>query len=404
MRVDIKRVFPVTSLCAAMILSSTTALSASITGTKCSKVGNTRVVSNLKYTCIKSGKKLIWNKGVVVKKVSTPTSAPTAIPTATPTPTVTPTPSPTPTIVRAGWELTYLRIWDEYKAAQNQPAYPFVYKLSPNVNKAKAQESIDAYDKAMKLWQVYIADTKINPMFWTILSESEYDWWKKTVAEQEGNAAGYPWDPVTNLFGHCRLSPQAFCGYGAAKGSDTYQFRFFQYNVIGSQYSGAPNANTVNHEATHYYQFAMVQGFPNDTPCWYVEGQASLYGNSLEFNLDNQRSRAIERRNDFKNTVRQYQPGANSYKESDWITVLKNMYYPHVSCTGEQDYFKYSIGMFAWEYLYDTFGPKVMHQVLLDFKTGASFNSTITKQLNLTLDQLNEKLAAKLIDVFANGN
>ena len=402
MGVDIKRVVLTTSLCMAMILSSTTAFSASIAGTKCTKVGNTRLVSNLKFTCVKSGKKLIWNKGVVVKRASAPTSAPTAMPTPTATPTQSP--SPTPTIVRAGWELTYLKIWDEYKAAKNQPAYPFVYKLSPNVNKAKAQESIDAYDKAMKLWQVYIADTKINPMYWTIISENEYEWWKKTVAEQEGSEAHYPWDPVTNLFGHCKLSPQAFCGYGKTQGSNTPNFKFMQYNVIGSQYSGAPNGNTVNHEATHYYQFAIVQGFPNDTPCWYVEGQASLYGNALYINPSVNRQGAKSQRDNFKGIVRQYQPGANSYKESDWITVLKNMYYPHVSCTSEQDYFKYATGMFAWEYLYDTFGPKLMHQVLLDFKTGASFNSTITKQLNLTLDQLNEKLAAKLIDVFANGN
>lgn len=284
------------------------------------------------------------------------------------------------------------------------PAYPFVYKLSPNVNKAKAQESINAYDKAMKIWQVLIGDTKINPMYWTIINETEYDWWKKTVAEQEGSEAHYPWDPVTNLFGHCKLSPQAFCGYVKTQGSNTPDFKFMQYNVIGSQYSGAPNSNTVNHEATHYYQFAIVQGFPGDTPCWYVEGQASLYGNALQVNPATNRQGAINQRNDFKGIVRQYQPGADNFKEGDWITILKNMYYPHVSCTSEQDYFKYSVGMFAWEYLYDTFGPKTMHQVLLDFKDGVSFNSTITKQLNLTLDQLNEKLAGKLVDTFANRN
>ena len=36
-------------------------------GATCSKVGATTVVKTLKYTCIKSGKKLIWSKGVAVK-------------------------------------------------------------------------------------------------------------------------------------------------------------------------------------------------------------------------------------------------------------------------------------------------------------------------------------------------
>jgi hypothetical protein len=60
--------------------------------------------------------------------------------------------------------------------------------------------------------------------------------------------------------------------------------------------------------------------------------------------------------------------------------------------------------MFVWEYLYDKYGPKVMHQVLLDFKAGKSFNESIEKELNLTLDQLNEKLAQHLIHIFADGN
>ena len=39
-------------------------------GSSCSKVGATSTVSGKKYTCIKSGKKLVWNKGVTVKKAS----------------------------------------------------------------------------------------------------------------------------------------------------------------------------------------------------------------------------------------------------------------------------------------------------------------------------------------------
>ena len=70
-------------------------------GSACSKLGSTSTVSGKKYTCIKSGKKLVWNKGVVVVKptpvaTATPTPTPTPTPTATPTATPTPTPTPTP--------------------------------------------------------------------------------------------------------------------------------------------------------------------------------------------------------------------------------------------------------------------------------------------------------------------
>ena len=56
-------------------------------GSKCSKAGLTSTFKGKKYTCIKSGKKLVWNKGVSLPK-----------PVATPTPTPTPPPTPTPTV------------------------------------------------------------------------------------------------------------------------------------------------------------------------------------------------------------------------------------------------------------------------------------------------------------------
>ena len=139
-------------------------------------------------------------------------------------------------------------------------------------------------------------------------------------------------------------------------------------------------------------------------PCWYVEGQASLYGGALEFNLTTQRTSSIRQRDDFKSIVRQYQPNANSYATKDWVDVLKNMYYPDISCSNQQDYFKYALGMFAWEHLYEQYGSKVMHQVLLEFKAGRSFADASQKHLGLTLVQLNEKLAAHLVDVFAKNN
>jgi hypothetical protein len=64
-----------------------------IPGSAC-KVLKQKVTSqNRVYTCIKSGKKFVWSKGVVVSKpvpTPTPSTTPTATTTATPTPTPTP--------------------------------------------------------------------------------------------------------------------------------------------------------------------------------------------------------------------------------------------------------------------------------------------------------------------------
>lgn len=54
-------------------------------GGACLRVGKTAVASGKKFTCIRSGKKLLWNKGVALAK-----------PQLTPKPTPTPTPAPAP--------------------------------------------------------------------------------------------------------------------------------------------------------------------------------------------------------------------------------------------------------------------------------------------------------------------
>ena len=65
-------------------------------GALCSKAGITMNYNSKKYTCIKSGNKLAWNKGGVIKVVTpTPASSPSATPTQPPLPTTTPSPTPT---------------------------------------------------------------------------------------------------------------------------------------------------------------------------------------------------------------------------------------------------------------------------------------------------------------------
>lgn len=79
-----------------VLLGSTSVASTSVKpGSKCQKAGLTASSNGKKFTCIKSGKKLIWNKGVRVKS---PTPKPTPTPTTSPAPTATPTPTPTATV------------------------------------------------------------------------------------------------------------------------------------------------------------------------------------------------------------------------------------------------------------------------------------------------------------------
>ena len=88
-------------------------------GATCKTLNSRVIQSNMLYTCVKKGSKLVWNNGVVVKSAA-PTAKPTPVPSATPssipspgmtpsapaspTPTMTPTPSPTPTIKTVAYQ------------------------------------------------------------------------------------------------------------------------------------------------------------------------------------------------------------------------------------------------------------------------------------------------------------
>ena len=72
-------------------------------GTSCKQISLTTVVSGYKYTCVKSGKKLLWSKGVKVVVAPKPTASPTPTPSASATTTPTPTPTVQPAVYSAQW-------------------------------------------------------------------------------------------------------------------------------------------------------------------------------------------------------------------------------------------------------------------------------------------------------------
>ena len=93
-----------------LVFTPLSAVAAVKAGATCKKAGVTTTVAGKKFTCVKSGKRLVWNKGVALPKPK-PTAAPNPVPVTTPTPTPSPTfyvpptpittPTPTPIVEKA---------------------------------------------------------------------------------------------------------------------------------------------------------------------------------------------------------------------------------------------------------------------------------------------------------------
>jgi len=71
------------------------AVAADVPKLKCTRVGQSIIYRNQKFTCVKKGGKLVWDKGVPLPAKST-TPSPSATPTPSPTPSATQSPTPSP--------------------------------------------------------------------------------------------------------------------------------------------------------------------------------------------------------------------------------------------------------------------------------------------------------------------
>jgi hypothetical protein len=95
----------VVALLIPMVLVASNSYAAVKAGSACSKVGSKSVSGGKSYTCVKSGKKLVWDKGIVVVKPSTVKPSPTPAPSSEPAPA--PSKSATPEVVKIDYSKTF---------------------------------------------------------------------------------------------------------------------------------------------------------------------------------------------------------------------------------------------------------------------------------------------------------
>ena len=83
-------------------------------GATCKKAGQVKTTSGKKFTCVKKSGKLVWNKGVAVKKSAKPSTTATTKPTtstsAAPSAAATPAAKPTTaTTIAAGYTMAQVK-------------------------------------------------------------------------------------------------------------------------------------------------------------------------------------------------------------------------------------------------------------------------------------------------------
>ena len=261
-------------------------------GSSCSKLGASSTVKGYKYTCINSGKKLVWSKGV---KVVIPTSTPSPTPTPTPTPTATPTPTPTPTPTetKTAEDIKNLAIleksWSQISGQQvAQDSGRIIFLIDPLF----PSQSRDAIKKGIELTiGKFDSIIKVRKPMYAILSTSlefelaqfkKYDLMQGTYeAEVQSNPILLQW-----RIDHYKQIDSGFKKFASGGTMPLYNgpvepAGYYMYFRMHPENQDPTSVLLGAHETGHLMQWQMNWDFPQTIPAWWIEGQAQMIGESV---------------------------------------------------------------------------------------------------------------------------
>ena len=275
-----------------------------------------------------------------------------------------------------------LDIYNRYLAAEKKTSPSFNYVRCPNVDPVMAAITENAYIDAYSFWAtIYKSTAKIN---WLLMSEKDWTCWYDTTAIFEGpnsvSRSWNVWNKDTGILGHCTVTSAAFCGYGTGVREGGI---FAQYNMIGSNYKIAPTPLTVHHETVHNYQAQLIAdnyqtSKTSTVACWFMEGQANLFGAPIATKGDPSGYRNSE----INRLLKVYPKGA-SYTKEEWLGVLNKLKTDGDFCFKNE--LGYSLGWFALEWTYQNYSIEDMHVFLEAIAKGSTWEEAI--QMVLKMDE-----------------
>lgn len=371
-------------LSAVLLVSGLPANAAIKAGGVCKTKGQVKVSGGKEFTCIKKASKLVWSKGIKVVTKSTPT--------------------PKPTISQTQKALTPLEklnadIYQRYLVAEKKDSPIFNFVRCPNANKEMAEITEKAYIDAYSFWvPIYKATAKVN---WLLMSEKDWDCWHETTAIFEGSnpisRSWNVWNKDRAILGHCKVSSSAFCGYGTGVREGGM---FAQYNLIGTNYKSEPTPLTVHHETVHIYQSQLMSDNHqtnqiNTAACWFIEGQANLFGAPIAYKGNPTTYRKVE----ISRLINQWDgvyPKGSSFTQEDWLAVLIALKTTRDFCSKKE--LGYSLGWFALEWTYLNYSIEEMHKFLEEITKGSSWEKAIQLVLGMDEETYYGKIAQYLAD------
>ena len=331
-------------------------------GAKCTKVGITSITSGKTFTCIKSGKKLVWNKGVSKPTTTVPVDIPISIDNLD---------------LKGVPQKAYDNV---IKVLNSRPRTTFSPTLitGSNVKQPRIDQEILGLNKAIDLWAPYFLPNKFQLVYVNLGDEV---WLEQRSAELGLGSMvpfGQSWTEQFTKNVNC-----PFAMAGAGNGVPTFvQCLGYAFNKDASQTATGP------HEYTHLFQ----QKYNAWDISWYMEGSATYFGWTLGFHPYAPTSSV--RSNHLRNLWWQSPEKVKSDFVSMDLTRFKNLM---VEISGrntqESANISYWVGALATEVLVALYGFDKFVDWTKNMQTEKDISKVLNQTYGFTADYFYEKLA-----------
>ena len=247
-------------------------------GSSCSKAGATSISGGKKFTCVKSGTRLVWNKGVTIKAAPKPTATASATPSPspTPTPTATPTPTPTPKLTfRQLWgslSSESLAVWDIIKPNASDltgaGSKDITYAFSSDIPVDSQEELKRQYRLTTTYWarftpitqKLHVAVSKTGDVKFLCTERAKYI--------------------RTGIDGCVQYNPGPTIGAYTMFDDGSGTFNWMTVEPALKSF-GIHEGWTSHHEYVHSVQYSVNKLHWETHPCWFEEGMAMLFSPAL---------------------------------------------------------------------------------------------------------------------------
>ena len=350
-------------------------------GAKCTKAGTTSTVAGKKFTCVKSGKKLVWNKGVMIK--AAPKPSPTGAPIASPTPTPKAnaedtvfTPWSTETTAKAVIDASQAN-FRKWAAAQNSPTSSHKLVIQEKVREGRKDSFQRADAVGSRLFGQYFSIPSVTVIgssdSWVVEKLNSNGGSYKTCAGSAGNGGlSYCLDG-SNTHGYVITSDESYDPVNPGRdGSSLLAHEYF--HLVQSQLGKLENGQAIRNGDKQSN---------NLFPAWLIEGSANFVGfsvSSLAMGTTYWEGRAA---------MFTYAPqgeAINAHALEDY--EIRN------GPGNDSPTYPYIVGQLATEYLVASVGFEKMLNIWLNFKDTKDFKKSFEKAIGITLTEFYKKFEA----------